>query len=112
MIIGVLQFELIIRGSDSLKDKRRIVKSLKDRLHRRFMVSVAEIGALEHHRIALLGLVLVTNSVSRANSVLDRVLDMVRSAHDAELGEVARELLTGEDVARQAEQSSKIDTQT
>lgn len=106
MIIGVLQFELIMRGNQSLKDKRRIVKSLKDRLHRHFMVSVAEIGAQEHHRLALLGLVVATNSVSRANSVLDRILDLLRSVPDAELGEVARELLTGQDVQRHAEEAS------
>ncbi len=106
MIIGVLQFELIMRGNKSLKDKRRIVKGLKDRLHRHFMVSVAEIGAQEHHRIALLGLVLATNSVSRANSILDRILDVLRSVPGAELGEVARELLSGQDVERHAEESS------
>ena len=54
MIIGVLQFELLMRGNESLKDKRRIVKSLKDRLHRSHMVSVAEIGALDERNVALL----------------------------------------------------------
>ena len=95
MIIGLLQFELLMRGNESLKDKRRIVKSLKDRLHRSHMVSVAEIGALEERNIALLGLVLATNSSRHANSVLDRILDVLRNVPDAELGEVAREILTG-----------------
>ncbi|MCK4873119.1 MAG: DUF503 domain-containing protein [Phycisphaerales bacterium] len=95
MVIGILQFELIMRGNESLKDKRRIVKGLKDRLHRNFMVSVAEIGALDEHRVALLGLVLATNSVSRANSVLDRIRDVLRTVPDAELGEVAKEVLAG-----------------
>ncbi len=100
MIIGVLQFELLMRGNESLKDKRRVVKSLKDRLHRGHLVSVAEIGALDERNVALLGLVLATNSVRHANSVLDRILDVLRGMTDAELGQVSREVLTGQEAAR------------
>jgi uncharacterized protein len=101
MIIGVLQFELLMRGNESLKDKRRVVKSLKDRLHRSHMVSVAEIGALDERNVALLGLVLATNSVRHANSVLDRILDVLRGLTDAKLGQVSREVLTGQEAGRQ-----------
>lgn len=95
MVIGILQIELIMRGNECLKDKRRIVKGLKDRLHRTFLVSVAEIGELEEHRVGLLGLALVGTDPARVNSTIDRVLDRVRQCHDVELGEVAREVLTG-----------------
>ena len=46
MVIGVATWELHVSGCQSLKDKRRILKSLKDRLHQRFNVSVAE---TDHH---------------------------------------------------------------
>jgi uncharacterized protein YlxP (DUF503 family) len=95
MIIGILQIELIMRGNECLKDKRRIVKGLKDRLHRTFMVSVAEIGELDDHRIGLLGVALVGTDPSRVISTIDRVLDRIRQCHDVELGEVVREVLTG-----------------
>ena len=94
MVIGILQFELIMRGNRSLKDKRRIIKSLKDRLHRNYMVSVAETGALDEHRVALMGLVLATNSASRAHSVLDRIRDFLLNVADAELGEISKEVIT------------------
>ena len=97
MVIGVLQFELIMRGNESLKDKRRIVKGLKDRLHRNHMVSVAEIGALDEHRRALLGLVLATSSVARAHSVLDKIREALQTVPDAELGDVSKEILTGQE---------------
>ena len=42
MIVGVISWDLQLAGCASLKDKRRIVKSIKDRLHRKFNVSVAE----------------------------------------------------------------------
>ena len=46
MVIGVITWELHLAGCQSLKDKRRVLKSLKDRLHDRFNVSVAETA---HH---------------------------------------------------------------
>lgn len=46
MIVGLITWELHLMGCQSLKDKRRVVKSLKDRLHNRFNVSAAE---TEHH---------------------------------------------------------------
>lgn len=44
--MAVVTWELHLNGCQSLKDKRRILKSLKDRLHQRFNVSVAE---TDHH---------------------------------------------------------------
>ncbi len=46
MVVGVVTWDLHFEGCASLKDKRRILKSLKDRLHHRFNVSVAETA---HH---------------------------------------------------------------
>lgn len=46
MVIGVIAWELEVFGCQSLKEKRRVIKSLKDRLHNRHNVSVAETG---HH---------------------------------------------------------------
>ena len=95
MHVGILQFEIVIPGSVSLKDKRRVVKSLKDRLHRAHLVSVAEVGALDHHRIALMGVAMVSNSVVHIEATFDRILDKVRALGIAHLGEVLREVLSG-----------------
>ncbi len=46
MVVGVVTWDLHLAGCRSLKDKRRILKSIKDRLHQRFNVSVAE---TDHH---------------------------------------------------------------
>ncbi|HBS29932.1 MAG TPA: hypothetical protein DEB06_10910 [Phycisphaerales bacterium] len=93
MVIGILQFEVIVPWSQSLKDKRRVVRSLKDRLHREHQVSVAEVGALDQHRVALLGLAVVGTDARRAGAVMDRVLAKVRALHDASLGSVSRDIL-------------------
>ena len=93
MFIGLLQFELRIRGSRSLKDKRRVVKSLKDKLHRHHMVSVAEVAAQDHLQLGVLGLAMVSSSPAHIERSLDRIVAKLRSLHDAELGEMSRRVV-------------------
>lgn len=71
--IGVLTLELRIEDSHSLKDKRQVVKSLKDRLRHRFNVSVAEIDHQELWQRAVLAAVTVSSAHSHAESVLQSV---------------------------------------
>ena len=61
MTIGVLQLELSIGDAMSLKDKRRVIKSLKDRIAHGHNVSIAEVGALDAHRRSVLGIAMVAN---------------------------------------------------
>lgn len=95
MVVGILQVELMIEWSRSLKDKRRVVLSLKDRLHRDHQVSVAEVGSLENHRVAVLGVAVVSNTARRCQSVLDHIVDKLRGARDCVLSDHRVEILTG-----------------
>lgn len=70
MIVGVVTWDLHLNGCASLKDKRRIVKSLKDRLHQRFNVSVAETGDQDRWQRAELTCVVVATDRRQAESVL------------------------------------------
>ena len=96
MVIGVLQFRIAVDGSTSLKDKRRVVKSLKDRLHREHQVSVAEVDRLDDHRLGVLGLTLASNDVAHAQSVLDRILDKLQSSPGFVLEDHRKEILSGQ----------------
>jgi uncharacterized protein len=98
MFLAILQFELHIHGAESLKDKRRVVKSVKDRLHREHMVSVAEVRYLDSMRVAGMALAAVGRDGAHLRSVLDTIVDKLRKLHDAELGEVSREILGGDDL--------------
>ena len=71
--IGVLTLELRIDHAQSLKDKRQIVKSLKDRLRRKFNVSVAEIDDQELHNSSVIAAVTVSPSRPFAEQVLQSV---------------------------------------
>ncbi|HDD53275.1 MAG: DUF503 domain-containing protein [Aquificota bacterium] len=77
MFIGSCRLVLEIPGNNSLKGKRMVVKSLKDRLRNRFQVSVAEVEDLDNHRRAVLGVAYVTNTRRHANQVMDQVVDFV-----------------------------------
>jgi uncharacterized protein len=96
MVIGVLQIELLIGEADSLKDKRRVVASLKARLHREHQVSVAEVDALDDHRTAVLGIALASGDVAHCQSVMDRIVDKLRTHRDCVLGDHRTEILTGQ----------------
>ena len=110
MIIAALQFELAIHGAESLKDKRRVVKSLKDRLHREHLVSVAETAALENPTVAVMGLAIVGNDGKKLGSVLDSILAKLMALHDAELVSTTRELIKGKDPEEAAFEDDQPDT--
>lgn len=96
MVIGVLQIELVIDGSRSLKDKRRVVSSLKDRLHRQHMVSVAEVESQEDARTAVLGITLASNSVQHCQRTLDKLVERIRAGRGYFLHDHNVQILTGQ----------------
>jgi uncharacterized protein YlxP (DUF503 family) len=71
--IGVLTLELRIEEAHSLKDKRHVVKSLKDRLRNKFNVSVAEIDHQDTWQRATLAAVTVSGDHTHAETVLHSV---------------------------------------
>jgi uncharacterized protein YlxP (DUF503 family) len=72
-IIGVLNLELRIEHSQSLKDKRQVVRSLKDRLRTRHNVAVAEIDYLDSWQHSLVSAVTVSNDRVHAETMLQAV---------------------------------------
>jgi uncharacterized protein YlxP (DUF503 family) len=70
-------WELHLNGCQSLKDKRRILKSLKDRLHQRFNISVAETGHQDLWQRAELSCAAVATDRRQAMSVLSQADQMV-----------------------------------
>ncbi len=95
MVIGILQIELAIDGATSLKDKRAVVRSLKDRLHRSHQVSVAEVATLDSPGTATLGITLASNDVTHAQSMLDGLLNQIRHGRGYYLADHQMEILTG-----------------
>jgi uncharacterized protein YlxP (DUF503 family) len=92
MPVGLLTLELHIPEAQSLKDKRQVLRSLKDRLRGRFNVAVAE---LEHHEVwqrSVVGIVTISNeeghieeSLQHVLAEADRLLGPVLISHALEL---------------------------
>src|SRR6195952_888811 len=93
MFVGVARLVLQIPGARSLKDRRRVVKGLKDRVRAKFPVSIAEIGDLERHQVATLGVSVVSNDSARCSEVLSHVASLAGGAHDALVADVATEIV-------------------
>lgn len=84
MVVAVCIFELHIPGARDLKQKRKIVKSLVDRIFGRFRVSIAETGHHDLHQRAELGLAAVAQSESEGRRIADAVraeLDQLTDAY-------------------------------
>ncbi|MFQ6046705.1 MAG: DUF503 domain-containing protein, partial [Gemmatimonadales bacterium] len=77
VIVGTITWELHLNGCRSLKDKRRILKSLKDRLHQRFNVSVAETGHHDLWQRAELSCCVVARDTRQAEAVLQSADQLV-----------------------------------
>jgi uncharacterized protein YlxP (DUF503 family) len=85
MLVAVALFELHIEFAQSLKDKRMVVKSLRDKLRRRFEVSAAEVGLQDVHQRARFAVSFIALEHKTADAMLDRIVDFIESNTDAEL---------------------------
>lgn len=72
-VVGVLTLELRIEHAHSLKEKRHVVKGLKERLRNKFNVSVAEIEDMELHNSSVLAAAVVSPSKDFASKILEAV---------------------------------------
>lgn len=94
MYVGILQLSFHIPGARSLKDKRQVIRSFRDRVRARYMVSIAEVGFLDLHQRAILGVAVVSNSAALCDELLSHVSQMAEHIHDAILIDRKNEVLT------------------
>ena len=92
MTVGVLQLELSVPDAFSLKDKRRVIKSLKDTLSNKFNISVAETDEQDVWQTAEVGVAAVGTDGSFVQSVLTNVVNYVRFFGGVELVDSQQEL--------------------
>ena len=77
MIVSMIQFIFEIPDVDSIKEKRRIIRSAKDKLQRRFHMSAAEVDLNDSLAYGQIGGALVSNSRSFGESVLQKAFQMI-----------------------------------
>jgi len=93
MVVGVLRFELQMPFNQSLKEKRQILKKLKDRVYAHLKVQVQEVGHLDLWQRAQLGLSVVGNDTHVLESLMTRTMNFIVSLNLGEVGPEDRDLL-------------------
>jgi len=94
MTVGSCRIELRIPESDSLKAKRRVLKSLKDRVQARFNVGIAEVDRLDEWQRATLGVVAVSNDARLVDEMLSKVVDWIEASGQALVVDYEIDLVT------------------
>lgn len=77
MIIGSCELKLMIYESNSLKDKRQIIKSIMGRISSRFNVSISEVGLNDSWQSSVVGFACVTNDTKHANQIISKVFKFI-----------------------------------
>lgn len=84
---------LSLPGNASLKGKRKVVRKIVDRVKHKFNAAIAEVDEMDEHRIAVLGIAVVSNDASHANSMIDTIQSFVATATEAVLVDRRLELV-------------------
>lgn len=85
MFVGICRIELFLHGNDSLKGKRRILKSIKEKVRNNFNVSISEVGSNDKWQTAEIGVAVISSEKRHLNSILNKVVDFIDAMHTAEM---------------------------
>lgn len=85
MVVTMIQLRIELPPIESIKDKRRIVSSLKEKLYQKFRLSVAEVDLQDSLHYAQIGAALVSNSRTFGESVMHKALSLVERTVEGRL---------------------------
>jgi uncharacterized protein YlxP (DUF503 family) len=94
MYVGMAQLTIAIDHSHSLKEKRMVIRRIKDRVRERVGVAIAEVGELDRWQRAELGCAVTSGERQKTLELLDDVIRAVRAAADGQLVAVAKDVWT------------------
>lgn len=95
MLVGISIFELHIPEARSLKQKRKVVKSLIDRIHHRFRVSIAETGLHDLHQRAEIAIAAVALSEQQGHHLMESIRNLIDAQPEAVLTHWDPQLMEG-----------------
>ena len=94
MHVGSLRVRLLLRQSQSLKDKRQVVRSVIERLRNGFHVSVSEVEARDDHKVVVLGVAVAGEDSESVQRTLEQIQNALRSHPVAEFVAAESEVLS------------------
>ena len=78
MHVGTLRVRLLVREARTLKDKRQVLQSIKDKLRNQFNVSVAEVEHQDNRQLAVLGVAMIGPEVHGIKVALGQIVEALR----------------------------------
>jgi uncharacterized protein YlxP (DUF503 family) len=93
MVVGFGKITLRLHDCRSLKGKRKVVKSMINKLQNNFNASVAEVGSNDIHQRAEIGFALAGNSRSMINSKIDKIFNLADELRLAEIIDTEMEII-------------------
>ena len=93
MVVGTMRIELRLHDNRSLKGKRKVVRSMVDKVKHRFNVAIAEVGSNDKWQKIELGVSTVGNDRRHIDSSLNSVFDFIESLYLAEIVDSRTEIL-------------------
>jgi len=85
MKVGCCSLKFFLHGNKSLKEKRRVTKSIKDRVKNKFNISIAEIGDQDVWQSLHLGIVAVGSDFKYLDGLMNKVVESIDNMHLAEM---------------------------
>jgi len=92
--VGIAKLTVVIGQSHSLKEKRMVIRRIKDRVRERVGVVVNEVGELENWQLAELGCAVASRERQQAMELLDEVVRVAMTASGGQVVAVAKDALT------------------
>jgi len=94
VFVGIARIVLQLPEARSLKDRRQVVRSFKERVAARLRVSVAEVGDVELRQLATIGIVTVARNSEGCHRVLNEIKHMAQTLPAAVLSDARAEVLS------------------
>jgi len=91
--VGTCEVKILILESNSLKDKRQIVKSIIGKIQSKFKVSVAEVGLNDSWKTSAIGFACVTNDPVHANQIINKIIKFIDGDNRVEILDYSIEIL-------------------
>ncbi len=92
MFVGICRLELVLMESNSLKEKRQVVRSIVERLQHRYNISIAETGQHESLRRAEIGLAAVSNETVYLEKLMGKVVNFVDQDTRVQIVNISKEI--------------------
>lgn len=85
MIIGILTIEIMIYDSNSLKEKRMVIKSIKDKIKNKYNIAIAELDFIDKWQRSKIGIVTIGNEYSHIENSLQKIFNYLDNWNEFEI---------------------------